>query len=35
MCELENETIDLRKEIKQTKFNNMKSGYSGFLSGLT
>ena len=35
MCQLENESITLRKEIKATKFNNEKSGYTGFLSGLT
>ena len=35
MCQLENETVLLRNEIKQTKFNGEKSGYTGFLSGLT
>lgn len=32
---LENESIYLRKEIKNAKFNNEKSGYTGFVSGLT
>ena len=35
MISLENETIMLRKEIKQAKFNNEKQGYSGFLGNLT
>ena len=32
---LENESIMIRKEIKDAKFNNEKSGYNGFVSGLT
>ena len=35
MLSLENETIMLRKEIKEAKFNNEKKGYQGFLGGLT
>ena len=33
--QLENETIMLRKEIKDCKYNNEKKGYERFLSGLT
>ena len=35
MCSLENEAIMIRKEIKDAKFNNEKSGYNGFVGGLT
>ena len=35
MISLENESIMLRKEIKNAKFNNEKQGYSGFVGGLT
>lgn len=35
MVSLENESITLRREIKEAKFNNEKSGYTGFVSGLT
>lgn len=35
MISLENEAIMLRKEIKQAKFNNEKTGYSGFVGSLT
>jgi len=35
MISLENESIVLRREIKDVKFNNEKSGYTGFVGGLT
>ena len=35
MISLENEAIMLRREIKDAKFHNEKSGYAGFLGGLT
>ena len=35
MLKLENESIMLRKEIKEAKFVNEKQGYSGFLGNLT
>lgn len=35
MCSLENEAIMIRKEIKESKFNNEKQGYNGFVGGLT
>ena len=35
MISLENESVMLRKEIKDAKFNNEKTGYSGFIGGLT
>ena len=35
MVNLENESVMLRKEIKESKFNNEKQGYAGFLGGLT
>ena len=35
MVKLENESIMLRKEIKDAKFVNEKQGYVGFLGGLT
>jgi hypothetical protein len=35
MLSLENESIMLRREIKDVKFHNEKSGYTGFVGGLT
>lgn len=32
---LENEAVMLRKEIKESKFNNEKQGYDRFVGGLT
>ena len=35
MINLETESITLRREIKDVKFHNEKSGYTGFVGGLT
>ena len=35
MVSLENESIYLRKEIKNSKFTNEKQGYLGFVGNLT